>query len=33
MRIGEDYAEHYEPFWHLGIWRTDEYAQTAGSRL
>jgi hypothetical protein len=33
MRLGEDYPEHYEPFNHLGIWRTDEYKQTAGSRL
>jgi len=33
MRFGHDYPEHYEPFNHLGIWRSDEYAATAGSRL
>lgn len=33
MRFGEDYPEHYEPFNHLGIWRTDEYKQFVGSRL
>jgi hypothetical protein len=33
MRFGQDSQEHMEPIWHLGIWRTDEYASTAGSRL
>jgi hypothetical protein len=33
MRFGQDCSFHQEPFWHLGTWRTDEYAQVAGSRL
>lgn len=33
MRFGEDYEGHYEPFNHVGVWRTDEYAKVAGSRL
>lgn len=33
MRFGQDSFEHMEPIWHLGIWRTDNYASTAGSRL
>ena len=34
MRFGEDWGNYYsEPFWHMGMWRTDEYAGTAGTRL
>jgi hypothetical protein len=34
MRFGEDWENHhFEPFWHLGTWRTDEYARSAGTRL
>lgn len=34
MRFGEDWDNHhFEPFWHIGIWRTDEYTKTVGSRL
>lgn len=34
MRFGEDADDcHYEPFWHVGTWRTDDYFSTRGSRL
>lgn len=33
MRFGEDWENHYEPFWHIGTYRTDDYAQVRGSRL
>jgi hypothetical protein len=33
MRLGQDSQEHYEPWWHIGTYRTDEYAATAGRRL
>jgi len=33
MRFGQDSFEHFEPIWHLGIWRTDEYAESTGNRL
>ena len=32
MRFGQDCAEWQEPIWHFGVWRTDEYRSTAGSR-
>jgi len=32
LRFGEDCLEQKEPIWHLGVWRTDEYKETAGSR-
>ena len=33
MRFGEDCAERREPIWHLGLWRSDDYAGTSGKRL
>lgn len=33
MRFGQDSYEHKEPVWHFGLWRSDEYTQTAGKRL
>lgn len=31
MRFGEDADDcHYEPWWHYGTWRTDEYSSTRG---
>lgn len=33
LRFPEDCDERDEYIWHLGTWRTDEYASTAGSRL
>lgn len=33
MRFGQDCGDWKEPIWHMGVWRTDEYASTAGSRL
>lgn len=33
MRLGQDCAEYQEPIWHMGTWRTDEYAKFAKSRL
>lgn len=33
MRFGQDADDFQEPFWHLGTWRTDEYAKVAGTRL
>lgn len=34
MRFGQDSNDcGYEPWWHIGAWRTDEYAATAGRRL
>jgi len=32
MRFGEDSLEQKEPIWHMGVWRSNEYAETAGSR-
>lgn len=31
MRFGQDSFEMQEPIWHLGTWRTDEYARVASS--
>lgn len=33
MRFGQDCGEWFEPIWHMGVWRTDNYTSTAGSRL
>ena len=33
MRFGQDCGEWKEPIWHMGCWRTDDYKDTAGSRL
>ena len=33
MRFGQDCGDWDEPIWHMGIWRSDDYASTAGSRL
>lgn len=34
MRFGEDSADiGLEPFWHIGVWRTDDYAAKCGNRL
>lgn len=32
MRFGQDCAEWLEPISHIGVWRTDDYAETAKSR-
>lgn len=32
MRFGEDSLEQKEPIWHMGIWKTDEYSSSAGTR-
>jgi hypothetical protein len=32
VRFGQDCLEQKEPVWHFGVWRTDDYASTAGSR-
>lgn len=33
MRFGEDCEFNYEPVWHMGMWRTDEYTGATGTRL
>jgi len=33
MRFGQDCQHYKEPIWHLGVWRTDEYMESTGSRL
>lgn len=35
MRFGQDMDDggSYEPWWHIGTYRTDDYASTAGRRL
>lgn len=33
MRFGEDCLEWKEPIWHMGTWRSDDYASTAHSRF
>lgn len=33
MRFGEDSSERYEPIWHMGMYRSDEYTATSGKRL
>jgi hypothetical protein len=33
MRFGEDCRERKEFIWHMGCWRSDEYAETAGTRF
>jgi hypothetical protein len=32
LRLGQDCSERKEFFWHAGVWRTDNYARTAGNR-
>lgn len=32
MRFGEDCGEWQEPFWHFGMYRTDEYAAAGGGK-
>lgn len=33
MRFGQDCDFHLQPIWHFGHYRTDAYAETAGTRL
>lgn len=33
MRFGQDCGEWKEPIWHMGVWRTDDYTETAKSRF
>lgn len=32
VRFGEDCGEWQEPFWHMGMYRTDEYAAAGGGK-